>query len=101
MSEICANFKVPENDGCDVVKNIAIISPPESSSPYIREKNIAPTASMTQVPSILSVAPSGMEILQTFGEIPSFSRQAFRLCGMEALLDANTKDISIDGAYFL
>ena len=63
--------------------------------------NARRTNGITQVPSMLSVAPNGMEILQTLGDMPSFSRQAFRLCGMDALLEANTKDMSIDGAYFL
>ena len=40
-----------------------------------------------QLPSILTVAPRGIEKLQTFGEIPILSVQTRRLMGMEAELE--------------
>ena len=47
------------------------------------------TVRKIQKPSILMVAPRGMEKFATFGEIPSFSVQMRRFVGMAAELEEN------------
>ena len=52
-----------------------------------------------QEPSILTVAPSGMENAQIFDEIPIFRKELI-LNGMDALEDQRLKLVSMVGACF-
>ena len=54
-----------------------------------------------QVPSMLRVAPSGIDSENTRLEMPSFFSHASMLTGIEALLDAIENTCTITGAYFL
>ena len=54
-----------------------------------------------QNPSILIVAPSGMEKEATFGETPSFSVQTRRFVGIAAELEEREKLVSIPSRIFL
>jgi hypothetical protein len=73
-----------------MVMIIPIKFAPVISTPYILAMANAKTERYTQVPSMFTVAPSGMDKLYTFLEMPSLS-QAPILIGMEALLEAMEK----------
>ena len=53
-------------------------------------------------PSMLIVAPSGMENEQTFFEMPSLSSQNFMFNGMDALEELSAKTVrAVEVKYFL
>ena len=54
-----------------------------------------------QVPSIFTVAPSGIEKLDILGEIPSFSVHTLIFVGMAAELELNVKLVSFPSPAFL
>ena len=49
---------------------------------------------------MLTVAPSGMEKLHTFGEMPSLSVQVLKFTGMAAELEARVKLVSMPSRFF-